>query len=102
MDYSDGCGSKSTTKFDVYLGVSGRLQTLLHNLCYCLPVVSTTFASLIIYTMLWDGKWGSGGLCPPDVDSIFSKCSPIFCKALCITGLCQSRLFPFCATLIMY
>ena len=73
VDYSDGCGSKSTAKFDVHLKGSGRIQTLLHNLCYCLPVVSTMFASLIIYTILWDGKWGSGGLSPPDVDSIFSK-----------------------------
>ena len=35
VDYNDGCGSKSTIKFDVHLGGSGRLQMLLHNLCYC-------------------------------------------------------------------
>ena len=65
MDYSDGCGSKSTIKFDIHLGGYNRIQTLLHNLYYCLLVVSTTFASLIIYTILWDGKWGSGGAKPP-------------------------------------
>ena len=65
MRISDGCGSKSTVKFDVHLGESGRLQTLLHNLCYCLPVISTTFASLIIYTILRDGKWGVWGASTP-------------------------------------
>ena len=46
VDCSDDCGSKSIIKFsksiikfDVHLGGSGRLQTLLHNLCCCLPVV---------------------------------------------------------------
>ena len=54
--YSADCGSKSTMKFDADLGDSGELQTLLHNLCYCSWTFLSTFASLIIYTILWDGK----------------------------------------------
>ena len=62
---SDGCGSKSTISLTFIQEGSGRLQTLLHNLCYCLPVVSTTFASLIIYAIFLNSKLGVWGAKPP-------------------------------------
>ena len=65
VDYSDNCGSKSTINFDAHLG--GRVS---FRHCYTIFVTargffSTMFASLIIYTILWDGKWGVWGAKPP-------------------------------------
>ena len=48
---------------------------------YCLPVVLTTFASLIIYTILWYSKWGGlGGEAPQTLIAYFQNARRFFVK----------------------
>ena len=95
VDCSDDCGSKSIIKFsksiikfDVHLGGSGRLQTLLHNLCCCLPVVFNDVRIIDeIYNLVERLMGGLGGF------ALFSKCLPIFCKAVYITVVLSHTIF---------